>query len=57
MGRLNTDGTLHDVLCGRQEHCVSAWLQLLDGNASTNVIDSQMLGVISIELVLAPASM
>ncbi len=46
----------NDVLRDRQEYCVRSWLSLLGGNASTNVIDTQMLGIVTIELVLAPAS-
>jgi hypothetical protein len=47
----------NDVLRDRQEYCVRSWLSLLGGNASTNVIDTQMMGIVTIELVLAPASM
>ena len=47
----------NDVLRDRQEYCVRSWLSLLGGNASTNIIDTQMLGIVTIELVLAPASM
>ena len=46
----------NDVLRDRQEYCVRSWLSLLGGNASTNIIDTQMLGIVTIELVLAPAS-
>ena len=46
----------NDVLRDRQEYCVRSWLSLLGGNASTNVIDTQMLGICTVELVLAPAS-
>ena len=46
----------NDVLRDRQEYCVRSWLSLLGGNASTNIIDTQMFGVITIEMVLAPAS-
>jgi hypothetical protein len=56
IGRLQADDTLNDVLRDRQEYCVRSWLSLLGGNASTNIIDTQMLGVCTIELVLAPAS-
>jgi hypothetical protein len=56
ISRYNVDDTLNDVLRDRQEYCVRSWLSLLGGNASTNIIDTQMLGVITIELVLAPAS-
>ena len=34
-----------------------SWLSLLGGNASTNVVDTQMLGIVTIEIVLAPANM
>jgi hypothetical protein len=58
IGRLNAnDDTLNDVLRDRQEYCVRSWLSLLGGNASTNIIDTQMLGIVTIELVLAPATM
>ena len=57
IGRLNADDTLNDVLRDRQEYCVRSWLSLLGGNASTNIIDTQMMGIVTIELVLAPASM
>ena len=46
----------NDVLRDRQEYCVRSWLSLLGGNASTNVVETQMLGIVTIELVLAPAS-
>ncbi len=41
----------NDVLRDRQEYCVRSWLSLLGGNASTNVIDTQMLGICTVELV------
>ncbi len=52
-----TDDTLNDVARDRQEYCVRSWLSLLGGNASTNMIETQMLGIVTIEIVLAPASM
>ena len=52
-----TDDTLNDVVRDRQEYCVRSWLSLLGGNASTNIIETQMLGIVTIEIVLAPASM
>ncbi len=33
-----------------------SWLSLLGGNASTNVVETQTLGIVTIEIVLAPAS-
>jgi hypothetical protein len=50
------DDANNDVLRDRQEYCVRSWLSLLGGNASTNIIDTQMLGIVTIELVLAPAT-
>jgi hypothetical protein len=35
---------------------VRSWLSLLGGNASTNVVETQTLGIFTIELALAPAS-
>ncbi len=52
-----TDDTVNDVVRDRQEYCVRSWLSLLGGNASTNIIETQMLGIVTIEIVLAPASM
>jgi hypothetical protein len=52
-----TDDSLNDVVRDRQEYCVRSWLSLLGGNASTNIIDTQMLGIVTIEIVLAPATM
>ena len=46
----------NDVLRDRQEYCVRSWLSLLGGNASTNVVETQTLGIVTIEIVLAPAS-
>jgi hypothetical protein len=40
-----------------QKCCVRSWLSLLGSNASTNAMDIQMLGIVTIEIVLAPASM
>ena len=56
MGLLNANDTLNDVVRDRQEYCVGSWLSLLGGNASTNVIDTQTLGIVTIEIVLAPAT-
>ena len=50
------DDTVNDVVRDRQEYCVRSWLSLLGGNASTNIIDTQILGIVTIELVLAPAT-
>jgi hypothetical protein len=57
MGLLSANDALNDVVRDRQEYCVRSWLSLLGGNASTNVVETQTLGIVTIELVLAPASM
>jgi hypothetical protein len=57
IGLLSANDDLNDVVRDRQEYCVRSWLSLLGGNASTNIIDTQMLGIVTIELVLAPATM
>ncbi len=57
MGLLNANDALNDVVRDRQEYCVRSWLSLLGGNASTQVVDTQMLGIVTIEIVLAPANM
>jgi len=38
------------------KYCVRSWLSLFGGNASTQVIDTQMLGTVTVEIQLAPAS-
>jgi hypothetical protein len=37
-------------------YCIRSWLSLFGGNASTQVIDTQMLGTVTIEIQLAPAN-
>jgi hypothetical protein len=37
-------------------YCVRSWLSLFGGNASTQVVDTQMLGTVTVEIQLAPAS-
>ena len=37
-------------------YCVRSWLSLFGGNASTQVVDTQMLGTVTIEIQLAPAN-
>ncbi len=39
------------------KYCVRSWLSLFGGNASTQVVDTQMLGTVTVEIQLAPASM
>ncbi len=39
------------------KYCVRTWLSLFGGNASTQVVDTQMLGgTVTVEIQLAPAS-
>ena len=38
------------------KYCVRSWLSLFGGNASTQVVDTQMLGTVTVEIQLAPAS-
>ena len=40
----------------KQRYCVRSWLSLFGGNASTQVVDTQMLGTVTVEIQLAPAS-
>jgi hypothetical protein len=50
-------GLLDNVLArDKGRYCVRSWLSLLGGNASTQVIDTQMLGTCTIEIQLAPVS-
>ena len=51
IGCFNADDFLNNVLRGRQEYCVGLWLSLLGGNATTNVTDTRMFGIVSIDLV------
>jgi hypothetical protein len=50
LGLFNNNDAFNDVLRDRQEYCVRSWLSLLGGNASTNIIDTQMLGTVTIEI-------
>ena len=38
------------------KYCVRSWLSLFGGNASTQVVDTQMLGTVTVEIQLAPAT-
>ena len=50
-------GLFDNVLArDKGRYCVRSWLSLLGGNASTQVIDTQMLGTCTIEIQLAPSS-
>ena len=40
----------------KARYCVRSWLSLFGGNASTQVVDTQMLGTVTVEIQLAPAS-
>ena len=40
----------------KERYCVRSWLSLFGGNASTQVVDTQMLGTVTIEIQLAPAT-
>jgi hypothetical protein len=44
------------LLRDKARYCVRSWLSFLGGNASTNIIDTQMLGTVTIEIQIAPAS-
>jgi hypothetical protein len=35
-------------------YCVGSWLSLFGGNASTQVVDTQMLGTVTVENKLRP---
>jgi hypothetical protein len=37
-------------------YCVRSWLSLFGGNPSTQVVDSRMLGTVTVEIQTAPAS-
>ena len=37
-------------------YCVRSWLSLFGGNSSTQVVDTQMLGTVTVEIQLAPAT-
>jgi len=53
MGNLN----IEDVARDKQTYCVRSWLSFLGGTCSTNIVDTAILGTVSIELTMAPASM
>ncbi len=39
----------------KRRYAVRSWLSLFGGNASTQVVDTQMLGTVTVEIQLAPA--
>ncbi len=45
-----------DLALDRQKYFIRSWIGPLGGNCSTNIIDSNILGIVSIELTLAPSS-
>jgi hypothetical protein len=47
----------NDVGLDKQKYTIRSWIGPLGGNCSTNIIDSNILGVTTVELTLAPASM
>ena len=49
----NTDNMLAR---DKDKYCVRSWLSLFGGNASTQVVDTQMLGTVTVEIQLATAS-
>lgn len=53
MGDLDNEKVTRD----QQTYCVRSWLSFLGGTCSTNIVDTAILGTVSIELTLAPASM
>ena len=40
-----------------QTYCVRSWLSFFGGTCSTNIVDTAILGTVSVEITLAPASM
>jgi hypothetical protein len=52
------DSKFTDNMLARDKgkYCVRSWLSLFGGNASTQVVDTQMLGTVTVEIQLAPAS-
>ncbi len=46
----------NDVALDRQRYQIRSWIGPLGGNCSTNIIDSNILGIVSVELTLAPSS-
>jgi len=45
------------IVRDKQTYCVRSWLSFLGGTCSTNIVDTAILGTVSIELTMAPASM
>jgi len=53
MAPLNNEIILRD----KQTYCVRSWLSFFGGTCSTNIVDTAILGTVSVEITLAPASM
>ena len=49
-------GAVNTLARDEGKYCVRSWLSLFGGNASTQVVDTQMLGTVTVEIQLAPAS-
>jgi hypothetical protein len=57
LGPFNANDPDDNILArDKGRYCVRSWLSLLGGNASTQVVDTQMLGTVTIEIQLAPAN-
>ncbi len=52
----DTNHTDNMLARDKGRYCVRSWLSLFGGNASTQVVDTQMLGTITVEIQLAQAS-
>jgi hypothetical protein len=52
------DSKFTDNMLARDKgkYCVRSWLSLFGGNASTQVVDTQMLGTVTVEIQLAPST-
>ena len=51
------DGDKDNILArDKGRYCVRSWLSLFGGNASTQVVDTQVLGTVTVEIQLAPAN-
>ena len=46
-----------DVIKDKDTYCIRSWLSLFGGNASTSILDTQSVGTITVEIVLAPGNM
>ena len=53
---IETPGAINESQNDKDSYTIRSWLSMLGGNASTNIIDTSILGLVTIEITLAPSA-